>query len=76
MTRSKYRGDPVIHIDAAELGPRNAKKGERMTAGYSWGSMLYEHDGTRWVHIATHHPRAYPTCWTLHPSGVQQADHP
>lgn len=47
-----------------------------MTPTYANGvSMLYEFDGTRWIHIATHFPRAYPKCWTL-ADGTQQADHP
>lgn len=64
-------------IDTAELGPRNAKVGDRMTgsnpsSGYA---TLYEFDGSRWIRIATYDPRLYPKCWTLS-DGTVQADHP
>lgn len=64
------------HIDPAELGPRNARTGSRMTSTYANGtSVLHEFDGARWVHVATHSPSAYPKCWTL-ADGTRQAEHP
>lgn len=66
----------VIYIDPADLGPRNAKRGDRMTPSYANGySELYEFDGQRWVKIASFDPRLYPKCWTL-TDGTRQADHP
>ena len=39
----------MIHIGAAELGPRKAKVGAKMTASYSRYAEEYEYDGKRWV---------------------------
>lgn len=66
----------TIYIDPADLGPRNARKGERMTPSWNNGyAELYEFDGQRWVRTATYNPRLYPKCWTL-ADGTRQAEHP